>query len=555
MSNKNQSQIYKSSRLACDIIYIFIGILLFFICFYRFPFSKPENSYDLTQGWIDEHNEPVSLNCFSKDFHSETTNKNIYYTLPYVEPNSILIFACRNMYADVYIDDVLHSKDTPVVGNIYGSSPGTRWHIVHLDASDTPVTICVNGYGVYFDSTGAITKIYYGNPSTVFFHIFADNLLVFIISAFLIFAGICLLLLHFYFRYRNNFGNDFLYLGTSTIFSGLWCSYESSLWQLFFSNSEVIHLQGYICLSILPISYGLIAMYRLQGNYKKFAQTYVCVATIFLIITYILHFTGTLEFHYTIKLTHIFVIILLPLLVKLLLSYRKEGATLKDNIIIYAVGTLLIVFLSISIIQYTLDIFDYFNMYFTIAIMCFLFCLVTYHLNLMATMFQRGAKAKMLRAMALTDHMTGLFNRAAFDEHKSAYVDASTDTITVGVLLFDINNLKETNDTFGHEKGDQLINLIANGIKEAFSDKGNCYRMGGDEFLVILTGENPNTDYEMGLNHFTSYMQAINARSTLPFQLQAAHGFVYGENLTLTTAMNEADAKMYENKKILKSTN
>ena len=59
-------------------------------------------------------------------------------------------------------------------------------------------------------------------------------------------------------------------------------------------------------------------------------------------------------------------------------------------------------------------------------------------------------------------------------------------------LAVDINGLKEVNDTFGHEAGDQLIIGAANCIERAFGDYGKVFRTGGDEFIVLLTEDIPD---------------------------------------------------------------
>jgi len=55
-----------------------------------------------------------------------------------------------------------------------------------------------------------------------------------------------------------------------------------------------------------------------------------------------------------------------------------------------------------------------------------------------------------------------------------------------GILTFDLNNLKQTNDSLGHEYGDKLIITFANLLAQTFSDYGTVGRTGGDEFVVLL---------------------------------------------------------------------
>ena len=80
---------------------------------------------------------------------------------------------------------------------------------------------------------------------------------------------------------------------------------------------------------------------------------------------------------------------------------------------------------------------------------------------------------------AETDALTGLFNRRKFDEDCKAV--NPKDSI---ILMADINYLKTTNDTIGHEVGDLLIKSVADELYAAFPNK--AYRIGGDEFVLLL---------------------------------------------------------------------
>ena len=54
------------------------------------------------------------------------------------------------------------------------------------------------------------------------------------------------------------------------------------------------------------------------------------------------------------------------------------------------------------------------------------------------------------------------------------------------LIVFDLDNFKYINDTYGHQAGDQCLKVIAECLKKAYSRYGNCYRIGGDEFCVLF---------------------------------------------------------------------
>lgn len=91
-----------------------------------------------------------------------------------------------------------------------------------------------------------------------------------------------------------------------------------------------------------------------------------------------------------------------------------------------------------------------------------------------------------LQDIAKTDGLTGLNNRLAFDNCLKDIdndADLSKDWF---MLMIDLNGLKNTNDTYGHEAGDTLITGTSKVISDVYGDNGQCFRIGGDEFVVII---------------------------------------------------------------------
>jgi len=100
---------------------------------------------------------------------------------------------------------------------------------------------------------------------------------------------------------------------------------------------------------------------------------------------------------------------------------------------------------------------------------------------------QAERTAQDMERMALTDSLTGLANRRAFEaDLETAFTAARTDAGThLAVLSFDLDGLKKVNDTLGHDGGDGFLRAFAEGMAFEFSEVGRSYRMGGDEFAVI----------------------------------------------------------------------
>ena len=91
-----------------------------------------------------------------------------------------------------------------------------------------------------------------------------------------------------------------------------------------------------------------------------------------------------------------------------------------------------------------------------------------------------------LGSLAVTDGLTGLFNHRAFQERLEEEVAKSNEELSL--LLVDVDNFKNYNDTFGHPEGDVVLRRVAVTLQESVGDHGTVARYGGEEFAIILPG-------------------------------------------------------------------
>ena len=157
--------------------------------------------------------------------------------------------------------------------------------------------------------------------------------------------------------------------------------------------------------------------------------------------------------------------------------------------------------------------------------------------------------------MAYTDPLTGVKSKAAYDEQ----VEKINETIRTGfaqfgIVMFDLNNLKQINDTYGHEAGDEYI---INGCRVICSifKHSPIYRIGGDEFVAILSGKDL-LNAEALLNKFYKRMKEEQKSFDFGGELiSIAAGFSFYEEETdkeLQDVFNRADTRMYQNKEAIK---
>lgn len=104
-----------------------------------------------------------------------------------------------------------------------------------------------------------------------------------------------------------------------------------------------------------------------------------------------------------------------------------------------------------------------------------------------AVMQELRREMEMVRKEALTDGLTSLANRKAFDaEIERIAAQAKEDGTTFSLLMLDIDHFKSFNDNFGHQVGDQVLRLVAYTLIEGVKGRDMSARYGGEEFAIIL---------------------------------------------------------------------
>lgn len=159
--------------------------------------------------------------------------------------------------------------------------------------------------------------------------------------------------------------------------------------------------------------------------------------------------------------------------------------------------------------------------------------------------------------MAYTDKMTGVSNKASF-ENTAAVINEKikVQPFSFGIVLVDLNNLKQTNDKFGHVAGDKLIINAADVISTAFS-RCPVYRIGGDEFVVVLERENL-TERKQRIDFMEEILDATNDPLPKVKRLSFAYGvavFDPEKDKTFEDVLERADKLMYECKRNMKMRN
>ena len=178
-------------------------------------------------------------------------------------------------------------------------------------------------------------------------------------------------------------------------------------------------------------------------------------------------------------------------------------------------------------------------------------------MNTKSALKQTEEKANALQEIAVRDALTGLRNKTAYDhEVERVEKDLAEGDTAFGIAMVDLNFLKRTNDTYGHEKGNISIKKLCSLVCEVF-EHSPVFRIGGDEFVVILR----NRDFrniDKLISDFNSHLTEFENDSTLePWeQISAAIGYARFDVTTdkcVEDVFKKADKAMYDRKTAMKA--
>ena len=158
----------------------------------------------------------------------------------------------------------------------------------------------------------------------------------------------------------------------------------------------------------------------------------------------------------------------------------------------------------------------------------------------------RNKLMKPIEELSIHDKLTGCYNRTKLDLKIPEYENYAE----YAVIFFDLNNLKKMNDIHGHDDGDQLLIDASNQLRH-WHEHGDLYRIGGDEFLVVVPNAH-EAELSKTVEDWYNKQPALNTEFGDDFVCDFSYGIcckTKSEPLSFEEIMNRADENMYLMKK------
>lgn len=445
---------------------------------------------------------------------------------------SCLIFYIVHSYAEVRFDDELIYSITASENARTGNSPSSNWVVVPLYPSDVGRKVTVTVTPVYKGVKNREIVFQIGSRYAVFMHRLKADLPQIILSALCIVMGVLLVIVQMCFvANKRTSSYDMLYLGVFSLTMGIWRITDTRFSSIMFENHAAA--LGYItllALFVMAVPLLLFMDERHTGKFRVLLRSAALVNCAGAMISLVCQAACVAELRQTLPVCHIMLIIDVAalLIVSVFDSVKgvKEKHTWIFNILI-ALGVLS-------------DIIYYYRKATSSGI---LFTTIAF---LIYTVYLFAENILDIINKVYYDVNTKLYNKAHWEEFIK---DKIPDSEPIGVMMLDLNRLKYTNDTFGHEMGDKMIVKFSEIMRKTFASHEFLCRWGGDEFVVVVRNAN--------LEKMENYDKAIHAavenynKSGAKPEIYFACGYALStefSDISRDELLTKADKRMYSDK-------
>jgi diguanylate cyclase (GGDEF)-like protein len=392
----------------------------------------------------------------------------------------------------------------------------------------------------YNSNLANIPTFYIGNDISLIAYFFSkESFAVFICIAMFVYG---IILIAYYFVFAHNIANNkLLKLGLFSILLSIWSLNECSVIKLLLRNNIVTSYISFLALMLLPFPFAQFVQSFYEDK-SRIWDLFYKVDLIQIIASLLLCIIKLYDLSQTLWMTHAMLITVgVIVIVETILLNRDY--VLSEQIKLHMFCTLICLgCMFLDLVGYYMGVGD--NSRFN-RVGFLLYILVLGVTSMKATK-NLVKDADAYQTLAYTDQMTGLNNRTCFNKDFAMLSNTPND---IAVIDFDLNNLKKTNDTYGHSAGDKYITTCATIIHDIFKGIGKCYRVGGDEFVTLI--ERAST---VDLTHYLAMLESSvdSANKGMKnWKMQIAYGYtIYDSDMdkNLEDTYNRADKIMYQNK-------
>lgn len=164
--------------------------------------------------------------------------------------------------------------------------------------------------------------------------------------------------------------------------------------------------------------------------------------------------------------------------------------------------------------------------------------------------FMEYEELKKLQINAATDALTGLYNRRLFEEYFDKELNrAQRYEHTLSLMIVDLHVFKQVNDRFGHQLGDQVLQLAASTLRDSMRTSDYAFRIGGDEFALLLPQSDAEQATILGRRLQTNFNAAVAGFNfNLPLAIDFGLAIYPQDGDRMSDLLRAADQRLYQMK-------
>ena len=484
-----------------------------------------------------------------KDRRAPVGIREIYQIHPSEIPaeSNALVFRTVHQNVDVYIDHKLVFRLKKAAGTPGGRSPGSRWNTALILAEQQGKEIRVEIQPVYEAVKGLTPVFYAGTRYSIYMEIVRQDCLSMLLSMIAIMIGIGFMVFTAYSCHSLAFDRSLFMMGQFAMLIGIWKLADTVLFGLLTKREDMASYLSLLALLLLsvPFTQYIREMFSRRDHWIWNGLCMVHIGIFLLSVG--LQALDIADLREMLWLVHLSLLLTVFVIIPMLYaevqtvgwSRRLKAMAVCISFCAAGLGTDMVIYYRSGGVRVTNLGMIGFLIYITV--------LGVVSLQDARRLIAIGMRAKHLEQMAYHDQLTGLYNRAAYAEDTKAEKFSAKGSI---VVMFDLNNLKYCNDTFGHDKGDLYIITCAGWIFQIFGPAGKCYRMGGDEFCVLLKNTT-RQECEDLLARLKQETNNWNRTKQEAFAAQIAAGYALFDETSdfdLADTRSRADKMMYQDK-------
>lgn len=474
--------------------------------------------------------------------------------IPESSQNLWLYFYPYHQEIKAYVDGELVYQFILDENMVFGRTPGFGAQFLDLETKENAgKEIEIHISAPYATAAGKIPDFYIGEKSELIFSILGNDIWSSMISFLLFVLGLVMLIGSRVFRGVLK-TRELFFLGLFAILFTVWSMMQFPYIQLLIGNRALIMYINYICFELYTIPMLLYIREKFGRKIQKVFNGIVIFAMCHFVFSVIAQIVGICDIEDTLFVVHMVMLSGVFLAMFFSMYQLKKGKKIRRRKIFLNMGYCFVALCVFGdLIRYYVQRSPNIALYTRVGLIVYVICLGFDYGKAYFEGVECMLETKVLQKMAYTDIMTNLKNRTAYQkaiEEMNAQIKEGQEKQRLAIVLFDLNYLKQINDLHGHSEGDAYIIKAAELIKDCFAGEGACYRIGGDEFAVLMKGKGEQ-DCRQLVEKFKKNLETRMLQDAL-LSIACGYAEYTKEDTSIEAAIVRADRKMYEDKTEIK---